>query len=346
MSGEMSSTSYDSIRPRVSGPAWRQIRSLSLTGSSFGPGSRRRTSGARGAAPAASPRPRTPRRRRTRTRSSSRRASPSGVRLSARKCPPQDSVRCRASMHISSASSRKSATRPAFSSAWLRSAASPVTRTRAQNSSRSARTSPDRLAQPRVGALHSAVVPHDPAEPAVERVGGPVAVDGEQPCHPRLDLGADSAGHAGVDRRERAVREVVADRVGQHEVAVGQTLHERGRAEPVGAVVGEVGLADDEQAGDRRAQVVVDPQPAHRVVHGRVDAHRRGVRVLAGDALVHLEQVPVALLDRGPAQPVQRGRRSRGRRPARPVRRPGRRRRRPSPPGRRCRAARGCRTPG
>ena len=38
-------------------------------------------------------------------------------------------------------------------------------------------------------------------------------------------------------------REVVADRVRQHEVAVGETLHQRGRAEPVGAVVGEVRLA-------------------------------------------------------------------------------------------------------
>ena len=51
----------------------------------------------------------------------------------------------------------------------------------------------------------------------------------------------------------------------------------------------------DEQAGDRGHQVVVDPQPAHRVVDGGVDAHRHLVRVLVGDALVHLEEVAVAL---------------------------------------------------
>src|SRR5258708_205084 len=70
--------------------------------------------------------------------SSSRRASPSGVWYSRRKCPPQDSLRSRASRHISSASSRKSATRPAFSSDWLIEASSPSTRTLRQYSSRRA----------------------------------------------------------------------------------------------------------------------------------------------------------------------------------------------------------------
>ena len=90
---------------------------------------------------------------------------------------------------------------------------------------------------------------------------------------------------------------------GQDEVAVGQALHQRGGAEPVGAVVGEVGLADREQARDGGLEVVVDPQPAHRVVHGGVDPHRHLVRVLGGDPLVHLEEVAVLLLDRRPAQP-------------------------------------------
>ena len=36
---------------------------------------------------------------------------------------------------------------------------------------------------------------------------------------------------------------------GQDEVAVGQALHQRARAEPVGAVIGEVGLADHVQPG-------------------------------------------------------------------------------------------------
>ena len=100
-------------------------------------------------------------------------------------------------------------------------------------------------------------------------------------------------------------REVVADRVRQHEVAVGQALHERGRAEPVRAVVGEVRLAQHEQPGQVAHQVVVDPEPAHRVVDRGVDAHRQLVRILAGDAVVHLEEVAVALLDDVVPEPVR-----------------------------------------
>ena len=61
-----------------------------------------------------------PRARRTLKFSSSRSASPSSVWYSSRKWPPQLSLRCSASSTISSPNSRKSATRPAFSSAWLR----------------------------------------------------------------------------------------------------------------------------------------------------------------------------------------------------------------------------------
>ena len=60
-------------------------------------------------------------------------------------------------------------------------------------------------------------------------------------------------------------------------------------------MIGEVRLAEGVQTRHRGHEVVVDPQAAHRVVGGGVDAHRRVVRVLAGDALVHLEQVAVAL---------------------------------------------------
>ena len=53
----------------------------------------------------------------------------SGVWLSTRKWPPHDSDRCSASVHINSASSKKSATRPAFSSDWFSSSPVPSTRT-------------------------------------------------------------------------------------------------------------------------------------------------------------------------------------------------------------------------
>ena len=119
-------------------------------------------------------------------------------------------------------------------------------------------------------------------------------------AHPLVDLALGVAERRVVGRDGRLAEhagEVVADRGGQHEVAVGEPLHERAGAEAVGAVVGEVRLAEHVQAGDVAHQVVVDPQAAHRVVDGGVDAHGDVVRVLAGDALVHLEEVAVALLD-------------------------------------------------
>ena len=133
-------------------------------------------------------------------------------------------------------------------------------------------------------------------------------MDAEQLVDPALDRlqCLDRCRVRGVDLRERSRGEVVVDRVRQYEVPVAQSLHEGRRAEPVGSVVGEVGLAGHVQPSDRALEVVVDPQPAHRVVDGRVDPHRHLVRVLARDLQVHVEQVPVARLDDLLAQPVDR----------------------------------------
>ena len=110
-------------------------------------------------------------------------------------------------------------------------------------------------------------------------------------------LGFAHGGVGGIDLLEFVGGQIIADGVWQNEVAVGQALHERAGAQAVGAVVGEVRFADHVQAGDSGHQVVVHPQAAHGVVDGGVDAHRLLVRVFAGDALVHVEQVAVALLD-------------------------------------------------
>ena len=91
----------------------------------------------------------------------------------------------------------------------------------------------------------------------------------------------DRRGVGRVDLRERTAGQVVVDRVRQHEVAVGQALHQRARAEPVGAVVGEVGLAGHEQPGDGGLQVVVDPRarPSCSARPGRsASASRTGSR--------------------------------------------------------------------
>ena len=63
-------------------------------------------------------------------------------------------------------------------------------------------------------------------------------------------------------------------------------------------MVRKIGLADDEQAGDIRHQVVIHPQTAHRVMRGRVDLHRSPVRVFVADVPVHVEQVAIALFDK------------------------------------------------
>ncbi len=133
-------------------------------------------------------------------------------------------------------------------------------------------------------------------------------VDRKWATRSSTDLRASTtAGWSSVDLLERPVREVVADGVRQHEVAVRQALHQRRGAEAVGAVVGEVRLAGHEQAGDRGLEVVVDPQAAHHVVDRGVDPHRGLVRVLAGDPGVHVEEVVVLLLDAVAAEALDRG---------------------------------------
>ncbi len=104
-------------------------------------------------------------------------------------------------------------------------------------------------------------------------------------------------GMAGMDFFELAARQVVADGVRDDEIAVGEALHQRAGAQAVGAVIGKIRFADDEQAGDGRHQVVIHPQAAHGVVNRGINAHGDLIRIFAGDALVHFEEVAVALFD-------------------------------------------------
>ncbi len=189
-------------------------------------------------------------------------------------------------MHISSANSRKSATRPAFSSAWLRVSFSPSTRTFFQNSSRMAGISASAF----VSDCSVRDIPQlsQSTWPRRRWISSTVflpLIDSSLP-HLVLDALLGLLERGVVDRhRLRAEQrcEVVADRVRENEVTVGEPLHERGRPEAVRAVVGEVRLAEHEQPGEVAHQVVVDPEPAHRVVDRGVDAHRHAVRVFAGD---------------------------------------------------------------
>ena len=71
-------------------------------------------------------------------------------------------------------------------------------------------------------------------------------------------------------------------------------------------MVRKIRFAEREQPGDGGHQFVIHPEPAHGVVDRGIDAHRHAIRIFARDALVHLEQISVALLDRMPAQPLDR----------------------------------------
>src|SRR6185437_4548444 len=155
------------------------------------------------------------------------------------------------------------------------------------------------LAQSRVVARHATIIPHDVAQLAMNGVHGTLAVNREQSgCAIRdLALGIPELGHVRIDGVDTATRQIVADRVRNHEISVRQTLHERTRSESVGAVVREVRFAQRIKTGNGRHQIVVDPETAHGIMRRWVDTHRNLVRVLVGDALVHLEQITVSLGD-------------------------------------------------
>src|SRR5687767_4987757 len=71
-------------------------------------------------------------------------------------------------------------------------------------------------------------------------------------------------------------------------------------------MIGKVGLSDDMEAWYGAHEVVIDPEPAHGVMHGGIDTHRRLERVLVGDALIHLEEIAVALPNGLRAQSIDR----------------------------------------
>ncbi len=158
----------------------------------------------------------------------------------------------------------------------------------------------DALLEARRVAGHAAVLPHELAEFLVETVGRALALVAEHALREGLDVLLGFLERAVVGRGALAgilPREVAGNGRGQNEIAVAQSLHQRARAKPVRAVVGEVRLAQHEQAGDVAHQVVVHPQAAHRVMDRRVDAHRRLVGVLVRDLLIHREEVAVTLAD-------------------------------------------------
>src|ERR1700741_2298698 len=110
----------------------------------------------------------------------------------------------------------------------------------------------------------------------------------------------------GVDFPGLLTRQVIANGVRKYEVPVGESLHQRTGTEPVGTVIGEIRFSGDVKSVDSAHQIVVDPQPTHRVMNGGVDSHRHFVRVLVCDSLVDVEQVAVALTNYVRTKPLDR----------------------------------------
>ena len=155
-------------------------------------------------------------------------------------------------------------------------------------------------------ARHPAVVPHQLAKFAMKRTHGALALDRQQSRGEGRDvrLFAFELGVIGPHFFEFHARQVIADGVRQDEVAIGQALHERTGAQAVRAMIREVGFSGYEQSRNGAHQLVIHPQPAHRVMDGRENAHRHFVRVFTGDALIHVEQVAVAFANHVHAQPL------------------------------------------
>src|SRR5437867_10455415 len=94
-----------------------------------------------------------------------------------------------------------------------------------------------RLLQPRSVPRHPAFVPHQSTELAMEGVDRLPTARPKEATDPLVHLTLDLAERRmlNVDLGGFRLAEVVADRVRQDEVAVGEPLHQRARAQPVGS---------------------------------------------------------------------------------------------------------------
>ncbi len=195
------------MRPGASASFCRQTCSVRfmLTCSSAGSGGRPRTSSGSLCSTGGLPAPVTPRPPRRQKCSSSRRASPSGVWYSSRKWPPQDSSRCSASRHSSSANSRKSATRPAFSSDWFSSSPSPGTLTfsRTPRAARGISLERPCAGRPRCGPCRSCPTSACPSS-RWKRVDGALALDRRAAARSARATSASASRERRVRRRRPA----------------------------------------------------------------------------------------------------------------------------------------------
>src|SRR6185437_4339406 len=89
----------------------------------------------------------------------------------------------------------------------------------------------------------------------------------------------------------------MTDRIRQDKIAVGKPLHERAGSEPIGTVIREVRFTDHEESWNGTHEIVIYPEPSHRIVRRRVNSHGCMAGIFPCDPLIHVEKVPITLAD-------------------------------------------------
>ena len=146
------------------------------------------------------------------------------------------------------------------------------------------------------GTGHSALVSDQESEFTVEAVDASFAARFQQAVHAVIDFlkAAFELRVRFIDGAWLLVSEVIRDGRRENEVSVGKTLHQGGGSKAVGAMVGKVRLPGHMKSGKIRHQVVIDPEPSHRVVDCWENLHGGLVGVLSLDLLIHLEEIAVS----------------------------------------------------
>src|SRR5207247_834415 len=142
-----------------------------------------------------------------------------------------------------------------------------------------------RVLQPRGVPRHPALVPHHATELAVEGVDRLPTARAKEATDPlvHLTLNLAECRMLGVDLGGLRLGAVDADRVWQDEVAVGESLHQPARSQPVALVVGRVGLAGTPCPGARGSRssgtAARDSSPAPPREFGRAVGYRPSASV-------------------------------------------------------------------
>ena len=104
--------------------------------------------------------------------------------------------------------------------------------------------------KPRGVARHAAFIPEQEAKLAMKRIDRALAIDVEHSLGARPHVVLSLHEFRMIGRRPFAdlTGEIIRQRVGQHEIAVGQSLHERAGAETIRAVIGKIRFADHMQS--------------------------------------------------------------------------------------------------